>query len=189
MKSKYMNFKYVEEFVDEVISRVDNGDEVFLSIFAKYGQACGVIKELLKYSFVKLSSIEFLNDPFESYDEEYVMDVWSSEGVTYVGCEPAKRHGKYFNYEGDICYLLGDCSSKIMNTCKYDEMYDVVIDEYEEEPVEAGSVVNISEDDNGDIKGFTASKNDDSGYYSYSYYTTSVLGRDEIQSILKHLGF
>ena len=40
-----------------------------------------------------------------------------------------------------------------------------------------------------DTHGFTASRGDDNGYYSFSYYTSDSLSEEDIHSMLKKFGF
>lgn len=186
-----MNFEYVEYFVDEIIRRVDDNEGCCISVFAKYEQARDIIKELLMYDFVILDNIELHEGTFDGYVDEFIIEIWSMDGIVYVGCEPAKRDGKYFNYEGDICYLLGDCSSRIMQTCEYDEMYDVSIEEYDEcycgENCVCGCCDCIDEDDN--IYGFTVGNKIDGGYNKFTYYGSNPINKSDIKSILKKFGF
>lgn len=195
MELKDIEFNYLEEFVGEVIEDIHDDEDCFVSIFAKYEQAREIISDLLAYVNVKLDGIILHDESYDGYDDEYVIDVWSDCGITYIGCEPAKRNGEYLNFAGSICYLLENCNSKILKTCEYDEMYDVVIDEYDEEEFE-------EELDNCDecceccgyckedkIHGFTAKQDTDNGYRTFSYYNTRGLDDAGVLAVLKMLGF
>lgn len=70
--------------------------------------------------------------------------------------------------EEDECECYGDCENCHVN----DEVYLLT-----------------SKDEDGNIHGFTASKSDYDSYMSYSYYSTNKLEDNDIQSILKALGF
>ena len=57
--------------------------------------------------------------------------------------EPAKRNGKYFNYDSEVLYIFSDCSSKLIhcNLNKNTEVYEVdyadeVEEDYEDELVD-----------------------------------------------------
>lgn len=143
MKLKDINFEYIEDFVGEIVERVNENEDCFISVFAKYEQARDIIKYLLSYEFAILDNIELHGELYNNYIDEFIVEIWAMDGFTYVSCEPAKRDGKYFNYEGDICYLLGDCNSKIIQTCEYDEMYDVIIDEYEDDDCDCDDICDV----------------------------------------------
>lgn len=49
--------------------------------------------------------------------------------------------------------------------------------------------VHLSDDEDGNTHGFTASKSDGNSYVSYSYYTSEDLNQGDIQRILKAFGF
>ena len=51
------------------------------------------------------------------------------------------------------------------------------------------SYVHLSDDNDGNTHGFTASKSDGDSYVSYSYYTSDDLSQDDIQKMLKAFGF
>lgn len=195
MELKDIEFNYLEEFVDDVIESIHEDEDCFVSIFAKYEQASEIIGELLAYSDVKLDSVILHSEEFDGYVDEYVIDVWSDYGVTHIGCEPAKRNGEYLNFAGSICYLLENCNSKILKTCEYDEMYDVVIDEYDEEEFkeeldncdECCECCGCCKEDK--IHGFTAKQDTDNGYRTFSYYNTRGLDDTGVLAVLKMLGF
>lgn len=49
--------------------------------------------------------------------------------------------------------------------------------------------VHLSDGDDGNTHGFTASKSDGNSYVSYSYYTSDELSQSDIQRMLKAFGF
>lgn len=49
--------------------------------------------------------------------------------------------------------------------------------------------VHLSDGDDGNTHGFTASKSDGDSYMSYSYYTSEELSQNDIERILKAFGF
>ena len=128
------------------------------------------------------------------------MDCWCDEGVVQIGCEKAKRDGKYLDMTGDETYLFDNCSSKIIPFCDNTELYFVEVEEEcdceDECDCECSCcgckdevLVECSTDEDGDTHGFTASKSDDDGYYSFSYYTNDKLSDKDIYSMLKEFGF
>ena len=192
---KDIKFAYLDELSEEVMEAIHEDEDRFVSIFAKYEQAREIISNLLDFINVKLDCIILHSEEFDGYADEYVIDVWSEYGTTYIGCEPVKRNGEYLNCEGDIGYLLEDCSAKILKSCNYDEMYSVLIQEYDEE--EYFDEYDDCEDccectcscHKDKIRGFTAKKNTDNGYRTVSYYNTNGLDDSGVLAVLKLLGF
>lgn len=189
MELNDLKFEYIEEFIDNAIKRIEDDEDCFISIFSKYGQACDIIKKLLSYDLVKLDNITLCDEQFDGYSDEYIIEIWSIDGITYVGCEPAKRNGKYFNYEGNVCYLLEDCNSRILKTCNYDEMYDVIIGEDKCEcECNCGCDECCALDEN-DIYGFSINKETDYGHSKFTYYSSIPLSKSKIYEIFKKFEF
>ena len=66
----------------------------------------------------------------------------------------------------------------------------ILIFGFEEEEIEdEDTLVGYSNDKDGDTHGFTASRSDENGYYSYSFYTSEKLDKNDIQKMLKDMGF
>lgn len=192
MNLEDIKFDYLEDFVDEVIENIHEDEDCFISIFAKYEQASEIIKELLAYDFVELDNIDLHSEGFDGYADEYIVELWSDCGTVYIGCEPAKRNGEYFKYDGNICFLFEDCNSKIIKNCDYDEMYDVVIEECNEEDFdgcdECCECCDCCNED-GKIHGFAAKQNTENGYRTFSFYNTKGLDDAGVLAMLKMLGF
>ena len=93
-------------------------------------------------------------------------------------------------------YLLDDCNSKIISQIEADEIYEVAIGDCDDECDNCACMsgtddtyVHLSNDEDGNTHGFTASKSDGSSYVSYSYYTSDELTENDIQKMLKAFGF
>ena len=58
------------------------------------------------------------------YDDEYILSI-NNDYEVFV--EPAKRNGKYFNYDSEVLYIFSDCSSRLIhcNLNKNAEVYEV----------------------------------------------------------------
>lgn len=129
MKSKDIKFEYIEEFVDYLIEKVEDNDELFATVVCKFDEA----KEIIKY-FMMFEDIDFENIYLESPDEkgytdEFCMEFWYNDGIVNFSCDPLKVNGKYENPCGDETYLFDDCSSKIIPLCEGSKLYFVSIDE------------------------------------------------------------
>ena len=198
--NKDLYFEYIEDFADYIIEKVEEDEELFISVVGKFEEIKNIIKEIFYIAEVDFESINIESPIIDGYEDEYVLDCWCNDGVVQIGCEPAKRDSEYLNLAGDETYLLEDCSSKIIPLCKDSDLYFVNIEDEcdcDEECDECcpcdchcgDSCVEYSKTDDGELHGFTASKSTDNGYHSYSFYTSDNLSKSDIHDILKELGF
>ena len=136
MKSKDLNFEYIEEFVDYLVEKVEDNDELFTTVVCKFNEARKIIKYLMAFDDVDFENI-YLESPDEKgYMDEFCIELWYNDGVVNFSCDPLKIDGKYENPCGDETYLFDNCSSKIIPLCKGSELYFVNIDDecdYDEE--------------------------------------------------------
>ena len=184
-----IRFDYIDELCEEILDRLNKNDETFASVIGTYEGIRAFIKELMAYTEVEFDSLVISDPEYDNYYDEYVVDIWNNDGEILFGCEPAKRDGKYINFVGDVLYLLDGVKQVVLNTCEYDEMYFVIVgeDECDEDCNEC--CVECSKTENGDIHGFTASKSDDNGYYSFSFYSSDALSDDAVRRMLDKHGF
>lgn len=126
-----IHFDYIEELCDEILDRLDEDDEAFISVIGKYDDIRTFIKEFMTYDEVKFESLVINGPECNNYYDEYIVDIWNNDGEILFGCEPAKRDGRYINFEGNVLYLLDDVKQAVLNTCEYDEMYFVIVGEDE----------------------------------------------------------
>ena len=126
-----VHFDNIGELCDEILDRLNEDDEASVSIIGTYEGIRAFIKEFMTYDEVEFDSL-VINDPeYNDYYDEYIVDIWNNDGEILFGCEPAKRDGRYINFEGNVLYLLDDVKQAVLNTCEYDEMYFVVVGEDE----------------------------------------------------------
>ena len=198
--NKDLSFEYIEDFADYIVEKVERDEELFVSVVGKFEEIKNIIKEVFCIAEVNFESINIDSPIMNNYTDEYVLDCWCDGGVVQVGCEPAKRDGKYLNLAGDETYLLESCSSKIIPLCEGSDLYFVNIEDEcncddeccgccDCDCCKDGVLVERSNDNDGDIHGFTASKSSKDGYYSFSYYTNDKLSEEDIRSMLKEYGF
>lgn len=136
MKSKDINFEYIEEFADYIVERVENDEELFLTVVGKFEEIKGLISEIFIISEVNFEKLYLYGPDVNGYTDEYVLDCWCKDGIVQIGCEPAKRDGKYLCIAGDETYLMSNCSSSLIPLCDGSDLYFVNIDdeyEYDEE--------------------------------------------------------
>lgn len=185
MKNYDFDFECIEDFVDNVVDIVDTNDEAFVTLIAKFEEMHDILVSVMSYDNVNFENIHLNSGDVSGYTDEYVLSLWSNDGVLEIGCEPLKVDGKYINPCGDITFLVSNCSSKIIPLCESSELYFVDIDE------ECCCAEHRYDDCvcDDDIYGFTVVKEDDDGYHSYTYYTDSILDEEDIHTLLKKIGF
>lgn len=201
-----MNTKMTERTYDDicelcediVCSYVEDAD---VCVIAKYDEAKRIITELCSMDLV-LTSCILHNPEFEGYEDEYIIDIFLDE----VWCEPAKRDGEYIYTDSYVTYVLDNCNSKLLSKVKTEHLYDVHIeDEYDndincceccdpdyDECWGCSNFMNHDDDscgiDGEDCHGFTASKSDDDGYHSVSFYSTERVNHDDMMDLLRIFG-
>lgn len=127
--NKDLYFEYVEDFADYLVDRVELDEELCVSVVGKFEEIKDIIKELFCATEVDFEYLNLESPILSGYDDEYVLDCWYVDGVMQIGCEPAKRDGKYLRLAGDETYLLENCSSKIIPLCEGSELYFVNLDD------------------------------------------------------------
>lgn len=136
MKDIDLNFEYIEEFVDYLVEKVEDNDELFATVVCKFNEAKEIIKYLMMFEDIDFENI-YLESPDEKgYTDEFCMEFWYNDGVVNFSCDPLKVNGKYENPCGDETYLFDDCSSKIIPLCEGSKLSFVEIedeDDYDEE--------------------------------------------------------
>ena len=130
LKSKDINFEYIEDFADYVVNEVENDEDKFVTVIAKFDVAKKILKELMTYDDVNFESLQIESPIMDNYCDEFVLSLWMNDGVLEIGCEKLKNEdGEYTNPCGDVVFLFDDCSSKIIPLCDGSELYFVNIDD------------------------------------------------------------
>lgn len=207
MKSNDIDFEYIEELADYIVEKVEDDEDLFVTVVGHFEEIKNVIKEIITISEVDFEKINIQSPDLNDYSEEYVLDCWCDKGVVQIGCEPVKKENRYSRLTGDETYMFDTCSSKLIALCEGSELYFIHIDdEYDcddECCVECGDkshcrrvdrndendCVEYSTSDSGELHGFSASRTDDKGFYSYSFYTSDTLDKMDIHNMLKEFGF
>ena len=179
-----VGYKYDE------VKEHDDLDSV--AVIAKYEEAREIICELICLGYGIASIYDFSDSEWNSYDDEYMITLLENN----IWCEPVLKDDGYICIEDNVVYLMNNCNSKIISHIDTHDVYEVAIaDECDYEcgscacNKPSGNCVNVSEDENGNTHGFTASKSDGDSYVSYSYYTSDDLSQDDIQKMLKAFWF
>ena len=130
MKSKDINFEYIEEFVYYIVDEVENDEDKFVTVIGKFDEAKEILKELMTYDDVNFESLQIESPIMDNYFDEFVLSLWMNDGVLEIGCEKLKNEdGEYTNPCGDVVFLFDDCSSKIIPLCDGSDLYFVNIED------------------------------------------------------------
>jgi hypothetical protein len=193
---KILHFDDYEDLVITVSEKYDevkkNDDLDSIDVVGKYEDIKEIMANLITFGYGIALITDFAYPSWDNYEDEFILSINDNE----VWCEPAKRDNGYIYSEAKAVYLLDDCNSKIISQIEADEIYEVAIggcdDECDNCACMSGTddtYVHLSNDEDGNTHGFTASKSDGSSYVSYSYYTSDELTENDIQKMLKAFGF
>ena len=187
----------VEEFCEIYNETVEDiaGSYTYAEIVANYDEARDIIKELVFYGY-DIAQVELVDPAFDGYDGEFSIAIINDE----IYCERAKVDGKYPGSGATIAYFMDDVSHKA--TSAYDKntlMYEVHIEDDEDEPECDGACENCHMDDKDDVNisidheddgmhGFTVTQSDDHGCSSYSYYFTDTIDGYTLKRLLDIFG-
>ena len=130
------------------------------------------------------SNVELLNK-----DSNEVIITLARDGMIYI--EDARSDfGTLVGLEGSVLsYVYDGFSKKDIDLLSSDGDSILVFGFEEDEIEDVDTLVEYSDDKDGDTHGFTASRSDENGYYSYSFYTSEKLDKTDIQKMLKDMGF
>mgnify|MGYP003200718537 CR=1 FL=1 len=171
IKKTYDNiYELCEDVVDTYDVLESNYDNNIVSIIAKYDEASLIVSELCTMDFF-IFSCELHDQEFAGYTDEYLIEIIEDK----IFCEPAKRNGDYIGsgssmeYDCDGCIFCDEC------------------DEYDDHD-EHGFLLDDDYVDNKDLHGFSASKSDDYGCHSVSFYSTERVNHDDMMDLLRIFG-
>ncbi|WP_024854815.1 hypothetical protein [Mediterraneibacter gnavus] len=201
-----MNTKMTERTYDDIYELCEDIVDTYCSgvcVIAKYEEAKRIITELCSMDLV-LTSCILHNPEFEGYEDEYIIDIFSDE----VWCEPAKCDDEYLYSNSYATYVLDNCNSKLLSKVETEHLYDVHIEDEDDNDINCceccdpdydeccgcSKFMNRDDDDDSceidgkDCHGFTASKSDDDGYHSVSFYSTERVDHDDMMDLLRIFG-
>lgn len=180
---KFEDYKIFVKTVSDTFKSLASGYED-ISIIAKYHEARELLKELIHVGY-NISEIHLESEDYNDYVDEYIISIINIDGENCVWCEKFKRDCKYYEDESTITYIMDNCSSKVIKHCKADFISEVHICEEDDDFCEDKSSEDKSSEDS---HGFTISKTDDSGYHSFSYYSSDPLNQEDIYDIIRNFG-
>ena len=183
----------VEEIIDIFISRLYHTDKTVGVIvnkeFAEY-----IMDNLLDLDETSVKEIDLID---RLNTNEYLVSVDNDGYVTVLPIEDFKIIDNT-----DILYIDmdGDIEQNIIDYCANEDKEVILFGESDDEyecdgdceycdAYDDDTYLHLSEDEDGDVHGFTASKSDGDSYMSYSYYSSDELSHEDIQKMLKAFGF
>lgn len=120
-------------------------------------------------------------------DDNEVIITIAYDGMVFIE-EARGIKGQLKDGDGVVNYVYDGFKQKDIEKLTSDDC-PVLVFGFEEYEIEDDILVEYSEDTDGDTHGFTASRSDENGYYSYSFYTSEKLDKNDIQKMLKDMGF
>lgn len=177
----------VDDILDIFINRLYHTDKT-VGIVVNKEIAEYILDELVKIDETSIKEVDLV-DYMEV--EEYLVSV-DDDG--YITCVPIEDY--VVLDKTDIVYIDmdGDIEQNIIDYC-VNEDKEVILFGQEDDcecencPAHNEAYLHTSEDEDGNVHGFTASKSDGDSYMSYSYYSSDELSHEDIQKMLKAFGF
>lgn len=121
-------------------------------------------------------------------DDNEVIITIAYDGMVFIE-EARGTKGQLKDGDGVVNYVYDRFKQKDIEKLVSDDCPVLVFGFEEEENEDEDTLVEYSDDKDGDTHGFTASRSDENGYYSYSFYTSEKLDKNDIQKMLKDMGF
>lgn len=184
--------------VNEYQELKDEFDSV--GVIAKYEEARNIIKNLIERGF-DIGNVELCDEEYNRYDKEYLISIFDEE----IYCEPLFVDESYLSSFNEVLYVMDNCSSKVLDSCDYDKAYEVCMNENSRnKSYDCHDSCNeccadcdccdeeydeYDDEYDDEMHGFTVSKNDETGYKSYSFYSTEYIDEENIVRILEKLNF
>lgn len=193
MHMKQLHFEDYEELARDIADTFDSLDDECgeVSVIAKYDEAKEIIRELLCIGY-NIASVDLHKEEFENYFDEYIISL-NFDGVW---CEKFKRKNGYFTDESNATYIMDNCSSAVIPYCKSKNVYEVSVDNQEDENSETAHEYTVN-GKNVDKKAFDeyvckfapdkTNKEDISENDGYSISLKCELDTDEVLEIIKYM--
>lgn len=190
-KIRNKSYESIWELCEDVVHTYEslnrfpsNENTTDTSLIAKYDEAKEIISHFCKLEY-DIAFCQLANPECDGYIDEYIISIYDGE----IWCEPFKREDGYIFDESDFLYILDNCNSKALEKCDSKHIFEVSIEDDESEDVcdeECAFCKECNEDD--DMHGFTATRNDDNGFTTLSFYSTEKLDSDEMMDLLEIFG-
>lgn len=208
--NKYTNLKIkdyedvyslVEGFVRGAHSIIKDQEKDSIAIYAKADFIYSIFKILIEeydfeVGFIDLARFYYNNE----YDCEYCIRI-TDEGHITIEKARNDEFAPYKLYNEVSMFYQEECEQDLIDISVEDNSNITILfgicedEEYKECEYQCrcgcnkDTTINYSTDKDGETHGFTASKSDGNSYYSYSYYTDSILDKDIVRDLLGEFGF
>lgn len=177
---KTVEFQTYEDLAFEVVEKMQCVEDG-IDIIALYDDARAIIRELILTGACTVGSMELYDPEWCGYNKEFYITVSKViDDEWTIWCEPAMRENEteYIYGEADICYLLDNCSSRIIHRIKSSVLYETsIVDEDAKEGIcmcpECQKERMMQSDIEDDMDGITYTSTDENGYYSISFYSNN----------------
>lgn len=176
-----------EDVVDtyESLNRFPSDESTMdISFIAKYNEAKEIISSLCKLEY-DITFCQLVDPEYDGYIDEYIITIYDGE----IWCEPFKREDEYIYDESNFLYILDNCNSKVLEKCDLKHIFEVSIEDEEYDDLcDDGCIFCKECNEDDDMHGFTATRNDDNGFSTLSFYSTEKLNSDEMRDLLEIFG-
>lgn len=182
----------VEDIENIYIDRLFSTDKT-VGIVANKEIAEYILDTLIKFDETSAKEIDLVD--YMNIDE-YLLSV-DDDG--YITCVPIEDLCVLDNTDIFYIDMDGDIKQDIIDYCVNDDKEVILFGQKDDCDGDCencscvsdvgDTYVHLSDGDDGNTHGFTASKSDGNSYVSYSYYTSEELSQNDIQSMLKAFGF
>lgn len=197
-KNKYEDIKMldledkIEDIIEIYIDHLFNTDKTIGLVvnkeFAEY-----ILNTIVKFDDISVKEVNLVDD---MNTDEYLLSVDDDGWVT---CVPIEEYVTLDNTDIFYIDMDGDIDQDIIDYCVNEDKKVILFGQKDECYGDCenctcmsdtdNAYVHLSDCDDGNTHGFTASKSDGDSYVSYSYYTSDDLSQDDIQKMLKAFGF
>ena len=155
-----------------------------ISFIAKYNEAKEIISYLCKLEY-DIAFCQLADPEYDGYIDEYIITIYDGE----IWREPFKREDEYIYDESNFLYILDNCNSKVLEKCDSKHIFEVSIEDEEYDDLcDDGCIFCKECNEDDDMHGFTATRNDDNGFSTLSFYSTEKLNSDEMRDLLEIFG-
>lgn len=122
------DYEHFACIISDAYDDVTSDDEFnSVGVIVKYEDAKEIIGELVKFGY-DIANVTLNDSQCNGYDDAYIITL-DNKGI---GCEPVKRDSGYIYVENQVCYIFGNCNSKILEKIESDKIYEVKFyDEYD----------------------------------------------------------
>ncbi len=185
-----LSFKDINDLVEYIFDKRYNNTMV--SVVADKKMTVEIMKELLTYDDVILDFCQI--DGFE-YDKEYLISLCDEDntGFCHICIEQMFNYetNRYYAADGYVLFYEG-ANSKAQIDVINNEFSDISGCDWfkfaeEDNETEDDLDVNYLANEENDTHGFTVSKTNENGCFSYSFYTSEKLDKSEILDLMRNI--